>query len=105
MLRAPARSMAIILGLAVLAVADDTRLPDKPITAEERDHWAFRPPRRTEPPAVKERRWVRNPVDAFVLAVLESNDLSPSPEADRAHAAPTLELRPDRLAAVAPGDR
>ena len=46
MLRAPLCSMAMILGLAALAAADDAKVPDKPITAEERDHWAFRPPRR-----------------------------------------------------------
>jgi hypothetical protein len=84
MFRGSGRSMAIILGLAALAAADDARVPDKPITVEERDHWAFRPPRRTEPPAVEESRWVRNPIDAFILAVLESNGLAHSLEADRA---------------------
>ena len=54
MLRAPLCSMAMILGLAALAAADDAKVPDKPITAEERDHWAFRPPRRV--PAAGRRR-------------------------------------------------
>jgi hypothetical protein len=61
MLRAPGHSMAFILGLAALAMADDARLPDKPVTDEERDHWAFRPARRMTPPQVREGRWVRNP--------------------------------------------
>ncbi|MBK5293356.1 MAG: DUF1553 domain-containing protein [Acidobacteriia bacterium] len=44
-------------------------------------HWAFNPPRRAEPPAVKQRGWVRNPIDAFILARLERAALAPSSEA------------------------
>ena len=62
------------------------KVPDKPITAEERDHWAFQPPKPHRPPTVQDRGWVRNPIDAFVLAGLEANGLKPAPEADR----PTL---------------
>lgn len=47
-------------------------------------HWAFVPPRRPALPAVRNRQWVRNPVDAFILARLEKEGLRPSPEADRA---------------------
>ncbi len=46
-------------------------------------HWAFRPPVKPEPPAVRQRSWVRNPVDAFILARLEAEGISPSPEASR----------------------
>jgi hypothetical protein len=54
--------------------------------AEYTPHWAFLPPRRPPLPAVKNTAWVRNPLDAFILARLEKESLSPSPEADR----PTL---------------
>jgi hypothetical protein len=84
MLRPSWWSTVLILGLAPFAAADDARLPDKPITAEERDHWAFRPPRRPEPPVVKARGWGRNPIDAFIAVGLEANGLKPSAEADRA---------------------
>ena len=47
-------------------------------------HWAFEPPGRIDPPRVKDAAWVRNPIDAFVLARLEEEGLKPSPEADRA---------------------
>lgn len=47
-------------------------------------HWAFVAPVRPELPAVKNEAWVRNPIDRFVLAKLEAENLSPSPEADRA---------------------
>jgi hypothetical protein len=46
-------------------------------------HWAFTAPRRPAPPVVKAKDWVRNPVDAFILANLERAGLAPAPEADR----------------------
>src|SRR3954470_8750073 len=49
------------------------------------DDWAFRPAQRQAVPAVSPDRaaWVRNPIDAFVLAKQQEQGLSPSPEADR----------------------
>ncbi len=46
-------------------------------------HWAFVPPQRPALPAVKNTTWPHNPIDTFVLARLEKEGLSPSPEADR----------------------
>ncbi len=46
------------------------------------EHWAFVAPERPELPHVRRTAWVRNPIDAFVLARLEREDLSPSPQAD-----------------------
>jgi hypothetical protein len=46
-------------------------------------HWAFRPPVRPAEPAVRNPAWVRNPIDRFILARLEKEGLTPSPEADR----------------------
>jgi mono/diheme cytochrome c family protein len=46
-------------------------------------HWAFVPVRKPAVPKVKNATWVRNPIDAFVLADLERKGLQPSPEADR----------------------
>src|SRR5262249_10782043 len=48
-----------------------------------RDHWAFVPPSRLPLPAVKDTSWVRNPIDNFILARLEQQNVKPSPEADR----------------------
>lgn len=48
------------------------------------DYWAFVPPRPQPLPAVKHERWVRQPLDRFVLARLERESLQPSPEADKA---------------------
>src|SRR5437660_4860341 len=47
-------------------------------------HWAFTRPERPELPMVKKSRWVRNPIDTFVLSKLESHNISPSAEADKA---------------------
>ena len=47
-------------------------------------HWSYAKPTRPELPAVKNPAWVRNPIDRFVLAKLESLKLAPQPEADRA---------------------
>jgi len=32
------------------------------------------------PPAVKNEKWVRNPIDRFILAELEKKGLNPAPE-------------------------
>jgi len=46
--------------------------------------WAYAPVQRPAVPAVQHAAWVKNPVDAFVLAKLEAKGLAPSPDADRA---------------------
>ncbi|MDB6057789.1 MAG: hypothetical protein JWO95_1633, partial [Verrucomicrobiales bacterium] len=46
------------------------------------NHWAFRAPVRPAVPEVKSR-WVRNPIDNFVLSRLQKEKLKPSPEADK----------------------
>jgi hypothetical protein len=44
-------------------------------------HWSLVPPQRPPLPHVKHTAWLRNPIDAFILARLEQEGLSPSPEA------------------------
>lgn len=63
-----------------------------PANFERPKHWAYVAPVRTESPAVKKRAWVRNPIDAFVLARLEQAGLEPSGEAERAILARRLSL-------------
>jgi hypothetical protein len=85
----------------VTAESDDKRMPPpasgKKLTARQigllkawieqgakwQKHWAFIPPRLPNPPAVNDSDWMRNPIDAFVLARLEQEGLAPSPEAQR----------------------
>jgi hypothetical protein len=47
------------------------------------DWWSVQPLDRPVPPAVKNQGWVRNPIDAFVLAAQEEHGLAPAPAADR----------------------
>src|SRR5262245_27149847 len=49
-----------------------------------KQHWACVKPDRPVLPRVKNQSWVRNPIDAFILARLEKEGLRPSPEADKA---------------------
>lgn len=51
--------------------------------AEVKKHWAYIPPKRPPLPAVSNGKWPVNSIDTFVLARLEKEGLSPSPEADR----------------------
>ncbi|NOY43437.1 MAG: DUF1553 domain-containing protein [Planctomycetes bacterium] len=51
--------------------------------AEWQEHWAFVAPARPELPEVKKKDWVGNPIDAFILARLEKENLQPSTAADK----------------------
>ncbi|HEY0548004.1 MAG TPA: DUF1549 domain-containing protein, partial [Verrucomicrobiae bacterium] len=46
-------------------------------------HWAFQWNMRPTVPKVKNVKWARNPIDAFVLARLEREQINPASEADR----------------------
>ncbi len=46
-------------------------------------HWAYQPIRKPTVPPVKTKVWLQTPVDAFILAKLESKGLIPNPQADR----------------------
>ncbi len=60
--------------------------PERPAEARvagKSSHWSFQQLQRPPLPAVRGREWVRNPIDAFILARLEQEGLAPSPEADK----------------------
>ena len=48
------------------------------------DHWAYVRPVRPRLPVVRNASWPRTAIDVFVLAGLEGQGLTPSPEAQRA---------------------
>lgn len=56
------------------------RMEERPVTAEERSFWAFRPVSR---PAVPDGKAAGNPIDRFLEAGWRANQLTPSPAADR----------------------
>lgn len=136
----PGKSAESRLVQAVRGVKDVSRMPpeDKPALtepqiailarwidagaqapADEReethsvDHWAFKTPVRPALPATNRRDWSRSPLDTFVLAKLETQQVAPSPEAERAvllrrvsldllGLPPSLELRETFLADEGP---
>jgi hypothetical protein len=51
---------------------------------DERPHWAYVAPERPRAPATKNKAWPQNAIDRFVLTRLDTEELSASPEADRA---------------------
>jgi mono/diheme cytochrome c family protein len=60
-----------------LAASPQTSRSGKPIDK----HWAYVPPTRPAIPDVQNPAWVRNPIDAFILARLEKEGIRPAPEA------------------------
>jgi len=81
-----ARRLALWLAVGcVLAGAIGLRAaPDDPFTPQQRQLWSLQPVRATPPPPVKQRRWLKTPVDGFILAELEKAGIAPAPAADRA---------------------
>ena len=75
--------------------AVDPRTTDAPVVAARsdsgaaydfgpgREHWAFRPMARPEPPAVADPAWARNAIDRFILARMEAEGLAPVAPAGR----------------------
>nr|MCH9792091.1 DUF1553 domain-containing protein [Planctomycetota bacterium] len=51
--------------------------------AEWTSHWSFITPKKSALPAVKNSKWVRNPIDQFVLAQIEHQQGKPSEAANR----------------------
>jgi hypothetical protein len=90
-LRMPPRGPALTaveIGRLRAWIDQGAKWPREPATAagagQKSRHWAFLPPQRRPAPRVADRNWVRNDIDAFVLARLEAEKVAPSPEADRA---------------------
>ncbi|MBM4075635.1 MAG: DUF1549 domain-containing protein, partial [Planctomycetes bacterium] len=48
------------------------------------DHWAFLPVSMSEPPDVKRKEWVKNPIDQFILNRLDQAQLQPVAPAEKA---------------------
>jgi hypothetical protein len=71
--------------LALLATAGTRYLTadEYTIPAEAKSHWAWKPPVRPAVPRVRDAGWVRNPIDAFILAKLEAAGPAPAPPASR----------------------
>ena len=73
------------IGLLRAWIDQGANWPDAAVAKgpDKRNHWAFKAPVRPAVPTVADKKWVRDPIDNFVLARLEKEHLKPSPEADR----------------------
>lgn len=82
---APADTKAAVSPATTAAAATDSK-PDAAVAkAPARSTlWSYQPVKTQAVPAVHQKKWVRTPIDAFVMAKLEAKGLKPSADADRA---------------------
>ena len=82
--------LAVLWSLATVVVAADDQAAADAAKAATRAAaaklplWSWQPVKVPAQPVVKQAKWVRTPIDAFVLARLEAKGLKPSLDADRA---------------------
>ena len=80
------RLTAAEIGILRSWIDQGARFPAATIAAKvnaKSKHWAFEPIVTPPVPAVQKAAWVRSPIDAFILAKLESKKIVPAPDADR----------------------
>ncbi|NNE91594.1 MAG: DUF1549 domain-containing protein, partial [Verrucomicrobiales bacterium] len=63
------------------AKPDDTPIASAIDIEEGRKFWAYQPPEKTPPPAVKNSDWPLSEIDRFTLAAMEKNNLTPAANA------------------------
>ncbi|MBI3681903.1 MAG: DUF1549 domain-containing protein [Acidobacteria bacterium] len=77
----PALSLAAaIAAFAASPYTDDVK--DEAFVATRRNFWAFQKPQRPDAPAFK-NKWIRTPIDAFLLRAMREKGLSPSRPAEK----------------------
>ena len=83
-LKKKAISLAVLLSFsaAFAAIAEDDKAAASQPKAASKP-WAYTKVQAPAVPSVKQKNWVRSPIDAFVLAKLETAGLKPSAETDR----------------------
>ena len=87
-MKAVRRAALILLSIAAgraigAAEISEGAPPERPITAGERDHWAYRPIVAAPPPAVDDPRWGRHPVDRLLKASMKRQAIEPLPPASK----------------------
>ena len=65
------------------APADPPRRVPPQVNEQNRKFWSFQPVKRPEVPQVNNQAWVKNPIDAFVVAKLEAKGFVPAPAASK----------------------
>jgi len=83
--------VAALTTLAILVVSTDGANTadsaehelEPPVNEVTKQFWSFQCVTRPDPPLVKQQEWIRNEIDAFVLAKLEAEKLRPSRPLDK----------------------
>src|SRR5260221_4962990 len=81
-----ARIWSVVLagaGSLLVPFRDSPEPVEHQFKPEERQHWAFQPVGTPPLPQLRNSKWVRNPIDAFVLAEMEARKLEPASPADK----------------------
>src|SRR5579863_7787827 len=73
----------LVLGFALSASVLYPAEAQHVFTPAQKNYWAFQPVKKSPLPAVKDKAWVKTPIDAFILAKLEEDKLRPNPRADK----------------------
>ncbi len=68
------------MGVPYAARAAKLQTPNSKL---QKDWWSFQTVRQPPVPKVKDRGWAKNDIDRFIFQKLDTEGLSPSPEADR----------------------
>jgi len=79
-------SVLVPLWIAVWLIPFESRGADPQAAVSNADDnrpWSFQPVRKVEPPKVRDAGWPQSPVDHFILARLEEQNLSPAEPADK----------------------
>src|SRR6185503_10855982 len=72
-----------LIGATATGMAAPSDNSEVAFTTKERAHWAFQRIAHPRPPKVEQTDWVRNSIDAFVVAELETKGLRPVAPADK----------------------
>ena len=76
--------LALCLLIVPAMLASQESVPaaiEPPIVATDREHWAFQSVARPSLPVVISSKWAQNPIDMFILAAMQHQELSPMPRA------------------------
>ena len=72
------RTVSAVLGLALSAPFLYPAEAPHVFTPAQKSYWAFQPVKKSPIPSVKDKAWVKTPIDAFILAKLEEKNLQPT---------------------------
>src|SRR6185369_11294583 len=77
------RHVYLILGLCLASVVVYSAEESHVFTEAQKTFWSLQPVSKPSTPVVSAKQWVKNPIDAFILAKLEEKQLQPNKPADK----------------------